>query len=224
MTHANAIDKLSLRLNKLYSQDYNDIDLYKISEAINKACNDIIRRLLKGNNLKKEGDEETSFTIDDLAVLLKTKKETPKNKEDLFSIIDIPEDYRYFKRITPFCSKGNCYERIIKSKFIEEANVDDYLLDYNTSPSFDFEETFHTEFGKTFKIFHNNDFKIDNINITYYRNPKYLDIENETSDTIWEFKDDLCELIIDEAVKNLAGDTENILQHQLSEKRLEINI
>jgi len=222
MTNADAIDKIALRLNKLYSQDYNDIDLYKITEAVNKAVDDVVRRGLKGNNQKREGDEETSFVVDDFAILLKSES-SKVSKHDLFDTIVIPEDYRYYKRLTPIVSKNKCKNVRIKSTFIEEANIDEYLNDFNSKPSFDFEETFHTEFGRTFKIFHNKDFTIDNVTLTYYRNPKYIDLENEDPKSIWEFKEDLCELIVDESVKTLAGDTENVNSYQLADKRIETN-
>ena len=219
MTHGNAIDKILLRLNKLYSQDYNDIDLYKIEEAVNKGVDDVIRRLIKGNNQKREGDEETSGRVDDLAILLRNKDLFIKNN-DIFVEGTIPSDYRYYKRLTPIVSKKLCKNVRIKSSFVEEANVSDFLLDYSSQPSFDFEETFHTEVGKVFRVYHNNDFTIDKVDLLYYRNPKYLGLESEVPETIWEFKEDLCEIIVDEAVKIIAGDTENVIQHQLAEKRL----
>lgn len=222
MTNADSVDKISLRLNKLYSQDYNNIDTWKITEAVNKAVDDIIRRGLKGNNQRREGDEETSFSVDDFAVLLKIESKKP-NKKDIYDYIDIPGDYRYFKRLTPIVSKDGCSNKRIKSSFIEEANIDEYLNDYNSKPSFDFEETFHTEFSKTFKVYHNKDFSIDLVELTYYRNPKYIDIENDDPTSLWEFKEDLCELMVDEAVKIIAGDTENVTAHQLAEKRVTIN-
>ena len=223
MTHGTFIDKVLLRLNKLYSQDYNDIDLYKLEEAANKAVDDVVRRLIKGNNQKREGDEETSGRVDDLAILLKNKDLSFKNN-DIFVEGTIPSDYRYYKRLTPIVSKNNCSNIRIKSSFVEEANVSDYLLDYNSQPSFDFEETFHTEVGKVFRVYHNNDFTIDILDLLYYRNPKYLGLETEPKETVWEFKEDLCEIFVDEAVKIIAGDTENIIQHQLAEKRSEQNI
>ena len=222
MINGDAIDKIALRLNKLYSLDYDNIDLYKIEEAVNKAVNDVIRRNLKGNNQKREGDEETSFIVDDYAILLTTEKLAPTNKE-LFAEIVIPENYRYFKRLTPIVKKGNCNNNRIVSVFIEEANVDVYLNDFNSQPSFDFEETFHTELGNTFKVYHNNDFEITSVELTYYKDPDYIKIVNANNSVKWQFKDDLCELIIDEAVKNIAGDTENVSTYQLAEKRIENN-
>lgn len=219
MTNADAINKISLRLNKLYSQDYNNIDTWKISEAVNKAVDDVIRRGLKGNNQRREGDEETSFAVDDFAVLLKEDIKKP-SKKDIYDFIEIPEDYRYFKRLTPIASKGSCNNIRLKSSFIEEANVDEYLNDYNSKPSFDFEETFHTEFSNKFKIYHNKDFTIDLVSLIYYRNPQYIDIEKGGPNYEWEFKEDLCELMVDEAVKIIAGDTENAAAFQSAKERI----
>lgn len=223
MTHGTFIDKVLLRLNKLYSQDYNDIDLYKLEEAANKAVDDVVRRLIKGNNQKREGDEETSSRIDDIAVLLKSKPLVIKDN-GIFTEGKIPDDYRYYKRLTPIVSKESCKDIRIKSSFLEEANVDDFLIDYSSQPSFDFEETFHTQVGKVFRIYHNNDFNIDEVILLYYRNPKYLGLESEDKTTVWEFKEDLCEVFVDEAVKIIAGDTENVIQHQLADKRINQNI
>lgn len=221
MTNADAIDKISLRLNKLYSQDYDDIETWKMSEAVNKAVDEVVRRGLKGNNRREEGDEETSFAIDDFAILLKNRMSSTQ-KSDIYDTVSIPDDYRYFKRLTPIVSKNNCSGIRLKSIFIEEANVDNYLNDFNSRPSFDFEETFHTEFGKTFKVYHNKDFTIDNVDLVYYRNPKVINLE-DGSTTPWEFKDDLCEIIVDNAVKIIAGDTENTIPYQSADKRIDIN-
>lgn len=215
-----AIDKISLRLNKLASNDYQNIDIWKMEEAINKASQDWVRRQIKGINHLGEGDEETSARVDDLAVLLKTETLHPRIK-DIYCEIDIPEDYRYFKRLTPIVSKGNCKDILIKSIFVEEANVDEYLLNEMTKPSFEFEETFHTEHGKHFLVYYNNDFDIERVKLTYYKQPDLITLENP--DYEWEFKDEVCELLIDEAVKIIAGDTENQLQYQITDKRIETN-
>ena len=215
-----AIDKISLRLNKLASNDYQNIEIWKMEEAINKASQDWVRRQIKGINHLGEGDEETSTKVDDLAVLLTTDTFSPVAK-DIYCEISIPDDYRYFKRLTPIVSKDNCSGIFIKSVFVEEANVDELLLNEMSKPSFQFEETFHTEHGKNFNIYHNNDFNIDKIKLTYYRQPTIITLENP--DYEWEFKDEVCELLIDEAIKIIAGDTENQFQYQVTDKRIETN-
>lgn len=220
MKSSQAIDKITLRLNKLASSDYQNIEIWKMEEAVNKAAQDWVRRQIKGKNQLMEGDEETSVKADDLSNLLKTEGLSVVD-EELFSLVDIPEDYRYFKRLTPIVSKNNCSNINIKSTFVEEGNVDELLLNEMSKPSVDFEETFHTEMANHFKVYHNNDFKITKVNLTYYRQPHHINLEDP--EYVWEFKDEISELLIDEAVKIIAGDTENQLQYQIANTRIETN-
>ena len=62
--------KLKQRLNKLDSQDYDNIECWQFVEAFNKAQLEWCRRNLHGNNLYKEGDELSKRRIDDLQPLL----------------------------------------------------------------------------------------------------------------------------------------------------------
>ncbi|BCV01353.1 MAG: hypothetical protein CM15mV42_0290 [uncultured marine virus] len=61
--------KLKQRLNKLDSQDYDNIEPWQMVEAFNKAQLEWCRRNLHGGNVYKEGDEASKRRIDDLQVL-----------------------------------------------------------------------------------------------------------------------------------------------------------
>lgn len=220
-----AIDKIELRLNKLASNDYQSIDTWKKEEALNKAVYNWLNRQFKGRNLFQEGDEENISRVDDLSCLLRQESfdSSEITKRDLYSEISIPDNYLRFKRLYPKVKKEEC-EQFISSKLIEEANVSEYLGDYLSSPSFEFEETFHTILNKQFHIYHNKQFSILNVNLVYYKKPEYIHVENKDKAIAdWEFPENVCEEIIDEAVKILAGDTENTLQYELANKRTEEN-
>lgn len=88
------------------------------------------------------------------------------------------------------------------------------------SPSFEFEETFHTMIGNKFRVYF-DDFTVEKVKLTYYRRPKKLDF-NRINDVI-EFKDDVCEMIIDEAAKIKASDIESLNQKNLAQERVETN-
>ena len=62
--------KIKQRLNKLASNDYDNIECWQIVEAFNKGQVDWCRRNLHGLNIVKEGDEQSTSRIDDLQVLL----------------------------------------------------------------------------------------------------------------------------------------------------------
>ena len=217
MTILQVSTKIDLRLNKSASLDYDNIWSYQKEEAFNKAVIEWVRRQKRGKNLTKEGDEETDARVDDLQVLLKSEGLSSINKGFYNVTSKIPPDYLYYKRLTPKVSAGKCYNILITSLLKEEANVD--VL--KETPSFKFEETFHTMINNKFHIYHNKDFKVEGVNLTYYRKPKVYDFKK--LNTIIEFKDDVCELLVDEACKILSSDTENLNQKNLAQERAEFN-
>ncbi len=217
MTILQASAKIDLRLNKGASGDYDNLWSYQKQEAFNKGINEWIRRQKRGKNQTQEGDEETDTRVDDLQVLLKSEVLLSKNKGLFNQTSKLPADYLYFKRLTPIVSKGSCSNVRIKSHLREEANVDELT----TLPSFNFEETFHTIINNRAHVYHNKDFTIESIELTYYRKPKFYNFKK--LDTVIEFKDDVCEIFVDEACKILASDIESINQKNLAQERAEFN-
>lgn len=218
MTLRQVSTKIDLRLNKSASSDYDNLWSYVKAEAFNKGINDWIRRQFHGTNIKQEGDEETTIRVDDLQVLLKKDNLTVRDKGLYVESGKLPSDYRYFKRLTPYVSKGACTNVRIKSHLREEANVDDLLPTY---PSFQFEETFHTIIGNKIHLYHNKDFSVDKLELTYYRNPKIYDFKK--LDDVVEFNDNICELLVEEACKIIASDIESLNQKALKEQSVESN-
>ena len=62
--------KIKERLNKLDSDDYENITCWQIQEAFNKAQREWVRRQIDGINQKREGRESSSQSIADLQNLL----------------------------------------------------------------------------------------------------------------------------------------------------------
>lgn len=221
MNSVDASIKIEQRLNKISSSDYRNIDEWKKEEAVNKAVIDWFRRNKQGANQTRSREESTVDKVDDFQNLLKSKDISVSKLDKYVETFKLPSDYFYFKRVTPYCSKDNCSGIAIKSTLIEEANVDEYIGNFDTQPSFDFEETFHTMIGNRFRIYHNDDFSIDKVSITYYRKPEKISFTNPLYvNNIWEFKDDIAEQIIDEACKILAGDIKDLNTYEISNKRV----
>ena len=70
MNNQTLLIKLKQRLNKLDSQDFDNIQCWQFVEAFNKAQLEWCRRNLHGGNMYKEGDELSKKRIDDLQPLL----------------------------------------------------------------------------------------------------------------------------------------------------------
>ena len=102
----------------------------------------------------------------------------------------------------------------------EESNIDLYMRDPLKRPDFDWGETYCTLKQDTVKIF-KRDFDIVNPVLVYYRKPVNIEIVGcvdpyteitSVADVDPEFKDDIVEVIIDEAVSIVAGDIDAVNQ------------
>ena len=85
--------KLRQRLNKLSSNDFDNLECWQIIEAFNKSQLQWCRRQLHGNNMYKEGDEGSQRRIDDLSNLLVETTLTGSENLNYFEANSLPEDY-----------------------------------------------------------------------------------------------------------------------------------
>ncbi len=224
--------KLKQRLNKLDSNDYDNIEKWQVIEAFNKAAVEWSRRQLHGGNLYKEGDEFSKRRIDDMQVLLQELPLTGAQADTYFETDNFPtEDYLEFKRISASAKNECCPNNVPMSIYLtEEANVNLNLRDPLKNPSFDWAETFCTLLGNTIRIYRNKDFDIVDPVLTYYRRPTYIQFTGVLNpytglvsivDVESEFKDDIVELILDEAASIIAGDYDNYNQMQREQQAAE---
>ena len=232
MQNSAILIKVKQRLNKLASNDYDNIEDWQIVEAFNKGQVDWCRRNLHGSNAKQEGDEQSTRRIDDLQKLLTTNSLVMNNKQTYYESANFPTDYLQWKRISTKSKKDCCDKRQMVVYLAEEANVDELLRDHNKKPSFEWAETFATVLGNRIKIYTNNDFEVESTVLTYYRQPRRIQIPGvsdpytgliSTVNVECEFKDDLVELFIDECVKILAGDLEDVTANQIADNSVETN-
>jgi hypothetical protein len=212
--------KMKQRLNKLDSQDYDNIECWQVVESFNKAQVEWARRQLHGINIVKEGDEQSTRRKDDLQILLQTFPLNIANKEYYYDGI-IPDNYLQWKRVDIFAKKGCCDKRPMMVYLAEEANLRELLRDKSKQPNFEWGETFATLKGGYVNMYTNSEFDIEAADLVYYRQPIKIQILNcvdpytnvqSTQEVQCEFKDDIIELIIDEAASILAGDIESTNQ------------
>ena len=209
--------KMKQRINKLDSQDYDNIECWQVVEAFNKAQVEWSRRQLHGINLVKEGDEQSTRRKDDLQILMETSQ-LPLADQDYYYSGTLPVDYMQWKRVDIFAKKDCCENRRMTVYFAEEGNVNLLLRDKQKQPNFEWAETFATLKGGDVNIYTNKDFDVAEANLIYYRQPIKIQIQGcvdpytsvqSTVNVPCEFKDDIIEVIIDEAVSILAGDIES---------------
>ena len=209
--------KMKQRLNKLDSNDYDNIECWQIVESFNKAQVEWSRRQLHGINLVKEGDEQSTRRKDDLQILLQTFNLGLVNKEYYYTSV-LPVEYLQWKRVDVYAQKECCDKRRMTVYLAEEGNLNQLLRDKSKQPNFEWAETFATLKGGNVNIYTNGEFIVQQADLVYYRQPIKIQINGcvdpytsiqSTTEVQCEFKDDIIELIIDEAVSILAGDIES---------------
>lgn len=220
MTNSAIQIKFRERINKLSSNDYDNIECWHIVEAFNKGQIEWIRRQIRGGNIFKDGDEQSRRRIDDLQKILVPSKLAIADKGIFYeSVNELPDNYLEYKRID-VQAKNDCCEdsRPMDVYLAEEDNRALLLRDKMKQPSFEWGETFSTLINNRARIFTNDEFTLEKAQLTYYRFPVYIQIAGcidpytgqvSANDIECEFKDDIIELLIDEAVSIVAGDIES---------------
>lgn len=225
--------KIRQRLNKLASNDYDNIECWQIVEAFNKGQVAWCRRQLHGLNVKQTGDEQSKRRIDDLQIILTDVNIDLLKRPTYYESTGLPANYFEWKRISAKAINDCCDDpRPMVIYLAEEANVDELLRDNLKQPNFDWGETFCTLKDGNVRIYTNGVFEVPDASLSYYRQPRHIEIAGcvdpytttvSTVDVESEFKDDIIELHIDEAAKILSGDIESFNQQQTATQQVEGN-
>lgn len=225
--------KIKSRLNKMASNDYDNIQCWQIVEAFNKGQSDWCRRNLHGMNQKQEGDEQSTSRVDDLQVLLTSVPVTLIDRQTYYETPTLPADYMRWKRVSIKATAECCPDpKPMVVYFTEQGNLDVLLRDKDKQPNFEWGETFAMLKDNKMQIYTNGLFAVVNPEFTYYRQPVKIQIVGCTDpytqlvaavDVECEFKDDLAELLVDEAAKIIAGDIESMNQVQRNTSSVEGN-
>ena len=200
--------KLKQRLNKLDSQDYDNIECWQFVEAFNKVQLDwcLLRELSLTGIVTENYFESTNFPVN---------------------------TYLEYKRISTDATNECCPDpRSMTVYLAEEANVSLLLRDPLKNPDFEWGETFCTMLGNKIRIYRKPDFNIVNPVLTYYQKPVYIQILGcvdpytgvvSVANIPCQFKDDVVEVLLDDTASLIAGDIENIYQQQRGQGSAERN-
>jgi hypothetical protein len=156
------------------------------------------------------------------------------NRQLFFETVNpIPADYLRFKRISANATNECCPDpRRLVIYVGEEENPDVLLRDVAKNPSFEWAETFATFAGDKIKIYTDEKFEVQDVQLTYFRQPRRIQIAGvkdtytgltPTADVTCEFNDDLIELLVFEMTDMLALDIESMIQAQRSGQEVQNN-
>lgn len=225
--------KVKQRLNKLDSQDYDNLECWHIIEAFNKSMIEWTRRQIMGRNLSQEGAEQTVRKVDDLQNLLQPVRLASINAGEYYESEPLPADYLEYHKIDIYATKDCCNDpKKMIVYLVEEANSSILLRDELRKPNFEWGETFCTIVNNRIRVYTNNDFAISEITLLYFRKPVNIQIVGcgdpytglvSTNNVECEFRDDITEILIDGAAAIIAGDIESFNQFQREQQAAETN-
>jgi len=146
----------------------------------NIAQNKVIEWLIESNSTDENRYLQSIKIPYEKLALLETK--------DDYASFSLPKNYFDFIDLKVLGSKDNCKSQLFKSREIKGENVDAYFIDSNLDPSFKYRETFYTIAKDAVQIY-KKDFVVDTSEMTYYRYPVQIELENPDNPES-QFKDE----------------------------------
>ena len=233
--------KIDQRLNKLSTNDHQQIQLEDKILALNEAQIKLIKQKVDGfSTVSGLGLDSFKKRYEDLQSLVITYNNQPlnlkvKNKElnQWFAKLnDLSPKYMFYIDSYVLADKGRCKDRQIwiNRDLAKHGDLQFILNNTHYKPSFEYQETFNFLSSDEVSIFTDGTFTPKKIYISYMRYPVYIDKEGYIKFDGTPSVDQDCELetyledeLLDLTVQNLAMYTENQSAVQNSAYRIQTN-
>jgi hypothetical protein len=233
--------KIDQKLNKLSTNEHQQINLEDKILALNEAQIKLIKQKVDGTSTNSGyGLDAFKKRYEDLQSLVITYNHQPlplvlKNDElnqYFANLNDLVPKYMFYLDSYILADKGRCTDRKIwiNRDLAKHGDIQFILTNDNYKPSFEYQETFNFLSSDEISVFTDGTFTPKDIYISYMRYPVYI---NKTGyimlDGLPSFDED-CELelyledeLLDLTVQNLAMYTENQSAVQSSIYRIQTN-
>jgi len=228
--------KLSLKLNKLSTNDHQDFPLEDKIVALNEAQIKLIKQKVTGlSGIGLDGFKKRYEDLENLIEDYKSLDLTEGNKDiNQFkaSVSKLDPKYMFWIDAYVLADKGDCKNRPlwVNKDLVKHGDIQFLLTNSDLKPSFEYQETFNTISSDEFNIYTDGTFKPTKLFVSYLRYPKYIDKEGYTnledkasSNQDCELEEYLEDELVDLAVQHLAMYTENIAAVQSSQLRIQTN-
>jgi hypothetical protein len=226
---------IDLKLNKIGSNEHQNIELENKIIALNDAQINLIKTKFSENNIYKSGLDSFQKRYNDLEILIEKDKHLTliEDKSPLKSwSADLGSLSPKYMLGVPgseyiLANKGECKNNPLVINLIRHGDINRVLANSNTTPSFEYQEIPGTISGHKWQIYTDGTFKPTKLYLWYIRYPKKVDFEgyyhfdgspSQIIDS--ELPYYLKEEIVNIAVRNLALSTENQNAVQASQIRI----
>lgn len=233
--------KIDQRLNKLSTNDHQQIALEDKILALNEAQIKLIKQKIDGfstvsglglDAFKKRYEDLQSLIVNYNNSKLPLTLINPNLNQWAAKLHDLSPKYMFYVDSFIIADKGSCTNRKIwiNKDLAKHGDLSFLLNNEHYKPSFEYQETFNFLSSDEISIFTDGSFTPKDIYVSYFRYPEYIDkigyIRFDGTPSI----DSNCELesyledeLLDLTVQNLAMYTENQSAVQYSSYRIQTN-
>lgn len=233
--------KISQKLNKLSSNDHQDIALEDKILALNEAQIKLIKQKVDGFTTPAGlGLDAFRKRYEDLEILIETYikhpldlvEKDPNLHQYNASLKDLEPEWMFYIDAYILATKGRCKDRIVRLNrdLAKHGDIQMLLINEHTKPSFEYQETFNTISSDEISIYTDGTFTPTKIYVSYLRYPLYIDKEGyvkldgtPSSNQDSELEPYLEDELVDLAVLNLAEYTENASAANSAQQRIQTN-
>jgi hypothetical protein len=233
--------KVDQRLNKLSTNEHQQIQLEDKILALNEAQIKLIKQKVDGISVVSGlGQDSFKKRYEDLQSLvvwydngkLPLKLINKKLNQWSANVHDLLPKYMFYVDSYVLASKGRCKDRKIwiNKDLAKHGDLSLLLNNVHYTPSFEYQETFNSISSDEISIFTDGTFTPSNIYISYMRYPVYINktgyimLDGEPSfDQDCELETYLEDELLDLTVQNLAMYTENSAAVQSAQFRIQTN-
>ena len=233
--------KIDQRLNKLSTNDHQQIQLEDKILALNEAQIKLIKQKVDGfATVSGLGLDAFKKRYEDLQSLVMTYNHQPLNltvknaglNQWFAKLNDLSPKYMFYIDSYVLADKGKCKDRQIwiNRDLAKHGDLQFILNNTHYKPSFEYQETFNFLSSDEISVFTDGTFTPKKIYISYMRYPVYIDKSGYIKFDGTPSVDQDCELetyledeLLDLTVQNLAMYTENQSAVQSSQIRIQTN-
>jgi hypothetical protein len=220
--------KIDQRLNKLSSNDHQEVQLEDKILALNEAQLKLIKQKFTGvSTPSRLGFGAFKKRYQDIEGLLVDFNENSISLEEVDNSINqwsaslekLQPKFMFYADAYILADKGRCKDHIIwiNKDLVKHGDIQFLINNEDFKPSFEYQETFNTITGGDISIYTDGTFTPNVLKLLYVRYPDYIDKEgyvdfnnNPSVTRNCELPEELEDELLDLTVTNLADYTENI--------------
>ena len=232
--------KIDQRLNKLSTNEHQQIQLEDKILALNEAQIKLIKQKIDGSTANGMGMDAFKKRYEDLQSLVMPYNNQPLELTILNTELNqwkanlhtLEPKYMFYVDSYVLADKGRCKDRKIwiNRDLAKHGDLQFILNNEHYKPSFEYQETFNFLASDEISIFTDGTFTPKKIYISYMKYPDYIDKEGyikfdgtSSIDVNCELEHYLEDELLDLTVQNLAMYTENQSAAQTAQYRIQTN-